>query len=81
MGERLAATPHQRLANFLGRNRSQFPHDQDFAGRAGCSPARLSQILKGSRPSPALALKFQELAGIPLKAWFVDAPPCARGRR
>jgi transcriptional regulator with XRE-family HTH domain len=41
---------------------------RELAGAVGCSPSRITQILKyGSSPSLALAAKLSEETGIPIK--------------
>lgn len=65
-------TLRDRVRGYLtAANMSQ----NELARRCGTSPQRMQQILNGeSMPSLALAIRFEDLTGIPVRA-FLSAGP------
>lgn len=65
-------TLRERVGGYLtAANISQ----NELARRCGISPQRMQQILDGdSMPSLALAIRFEDLTGIPVRAFLSAAP-------
>jgi hypothetical protein len=68
--------PGLALKEWLKSHRTAYPFDADFAAAAGCTGARLSQILKGEagRVSPVLAISFHRKTegAVPGNVWRPD---------
>lgn len=74
-------SPGERLGRWLEAHRDRFPTDQEFAAEVECTPGRLSQVLGGARPSPALAMRIESAVArsIPFSAWFRHRPEQPQG--